>query len=61
MPIYEFECQVCGDVFEMLRTINANDQGIKCPNCGGEDIQRVTSLFSCGNSNSPSCNVNIPT
>jgi putative FmdB family regulatory protein len=39
MPLYEYECQVCGVRFERQQLIT--DDAIKiCPECGGE-VRRV--------------------
>jgi putative FmdB family regulatory protein len=41
MPVYEYECNACGDRFELRR--NFSDDPVKeCPKCGGE----VTRLIS---------------
>lgn len=56
MPIYEFRCQGCGEVFELL-AMNQNDQvEAKCPQCGGVEISRVMSSCASviGGSSSPS-------
>jgi putative FmdB family regulatory protein len=39
MPIYEFECTECGDVFERLQKISDADPTV-CPNCGAGRIRR---------------------
>jgi len=39
MPIYEYECQICGHRFERLQ--HFADEPVKlCPNCAGP-VQRV--------------------
>ncbi len=48
MPIYEYQCEACGDVFEALQTISAPPLE-QCSHCGG-GLER---LFS-----SPALNVN---
>lgn len=43
MPIYEYECRGCGHQFEFLllpSTVAA------CPSCGGQELERVISLFA---------------
>ncbi len=43
MPIYEFRCEGCGEVFELL-ALSKNDQvEAKCPQCGDTRITRVMS------------------
>jgi len=45
MPIYEFSCQACGRVFDLL--VLAGDQAeLKCPDCGGQDIVKLMSAAS---------------
>ena len=50
MPIYEFKCNNCENVFEQL--VFASDGDIKpvCPSCGEKDTWRQMSSFSCASS-----------
>ena len=48
MPIYEFECSKCGKSFEHLVFTSGSKDEIQCPNCGGKDVCRLFSSFSCG-------------
>ncbi len=42
MPIYDYKCQDCGKVSEMLlRSAESND--VKCPNCGSKNLKRLIS------------------
>ncbi len=43
MPIYEFECEACGEVFEEL--VFGSPEGIKCPKCKSEKVKRLMSAF----------------
>lgn len=46
MPIYEYHCQQCGEVFSHFwRSISAASAGdaLQCPYCGSEDVTRVVS------------------
>ena len=43
MPIYEFRCDGCGEVFEFLALTQKDKKGVRCPECGGEDLTRVMS------------------
>ena len=46
MPIYEFKCLKCEEFIEML-VMNQDDEiELKCPKCGGEDLERVLSTTS---------------
>jgi len=43
MPIYEFRCSNCRDVFEILVTHNEEQVEMSCPRCLSGDIERVMS------------------
>lgn len=44
MPIYEFECEECGERFEEL--VAAGATGVACPECGSERTRRLLSEVS---------------
>jgi putative FmdB family regulatory protein len=44
MPIYEFECEGCGAVFEEL--VAADVAAVACPECGAERTRRLMSTVS---------------
>ncbi|HWO16364.1 MAG TPA: zinc ribbon domain-containing protein [Solirubrobacterales bacterium] len=44
MPIYEFECEECGERFEEL--VAAGAEGIGCPSCGARETRRLLSSVS---------------
>ncbi len=44
MPIYEFECEDCGDRFEELIPAGAEDPA--CPACGSRKARRLLSPVS---------------
>lgn len=46
MPIYEFRCLRCGHVFELFQVRSEEDVEVKCPECGGQQIERVMSRVS---------------
>jgi len=60
MPIYEYECNHCGQKFELLRRINDSDVEIKCPRCGAEYPKRLVSLFGSSASKN-ACSITAPT
>jgi putative FmdB family regulatory protein len=44
MPIYEYECQSCGERFDKLFTsISKRPPQIICPACESEEVQRLIS------------------
>ncbi len=46
MPIYEYECSQCGHRFEEL--VFGSEEGVQCPKCGDNKVERLLSAFSCG-------------
>ncbi len=44
MPIYEFECEGCGERFEELVAASATD--VACPSCGSAETRRLLSNVS---------------
>lgn len=46
MPIYEFLCTTCNELFEeLLRSPNVVDQ-VTCPACGSLQVRKKPSLFA---------------
>jgi putative FmdB family regulatory protein len=45
MPIFEFNCDQCGNDFERLVFASENEP-VKCPKCGSEKTHKVLSVFS---------------
>jgi putative FmdB family regulatory protein len=48
MPLYEYQCENCGKVFELLRRMSESDRGIECPACHSKNVDRQFSTFSAG-------------
>ena len=50
MPIFEFRCQDCQHIFELLVMNEDNTVEMKCPSCDSETFERVmsTTSFSVG-------------
>lgn len=46
MPIYEYQCQNCGQRFELYRSFKESHDPVKCPNCSSEAVERVISLYT---------------
>jgi putative FmdB family regulatory protein len=46
MPIFEFECQTCGEAFEELLRSSAIIEQITCPECGGAHVRKKMSTFA---------------
>jgi len=43
MPIYEFRCLKCGDLFEKLFKTTGEEAAIECPKCKSDSFERVIS------------------
>lgn len=43
MPIFEFRCVACGEVFETLFRNSGETAEIVCPHCHSENLERVLS------------------
>jgi putative FmdB family regulatory protein len=52
MPIYEFKCKKCGNIFEQLVFSSDKKDKVVCPACGKEDAYRLLSSFSSGSHSS---------
>jgi putative FmdB family regulatory protein len=46
MPIYEFKCSKCGDIFEVMGSYAEREKEHNCPKCGSMDVKQAISLFS---------------
>jgi putative FmdB family regulatory protein len=43
MPIFEFRCLQCGNLFEKLFINPKEEVELKCPGCGSDSFERVIS------------------
>jgi putative FmdB family regulatory protein len=46
MPIFEFRCAECGERFEKLFMTSEDSMEMACPQCNGENLERVISKTS---------------
>lgn len=46
MPIYEYQCEACGEEFEEFRFPTESDEDAICPKCGAKKAKRTISTFS---------------
>ena len=44
MPIYEYKCPSCGDVFEQMRPMSQATNPAQCPSCKAESPRTVSRL-----------------
>ena len=61
MPLYDYQCKECGEVFELMVRFSEANQAQICPKCESKNTQRQLSIVasfkvasSCS-SNSSSC------
>ena len=50
MPIYTYVCKDCGEKFDLLIGLISEKTELKCKKCNSDNIDRVLSSFSVGNS-----------
>ncbi|MHC4884318.1 MAG: FmdB family zinc ribbon protein [Planctomycetota bacterium] len=43
MPIFEYTCKKCGELFEELVR---SDTVVECPKCGSQKVEKELSVFS---------------
>ena len=43
MPLYDYECLDCGELFETL--VRGSNLPV-CPNCQGQNLEQMLSMFS---------------
>jgi putative FmdB family regulatory protein len=48
MPIYEYGCKTCKNQFEVLIGMTEKHERIRCPRCGGKNVERHMSVVSIG-------------
>ena len=66
MPIFEFNCLDCKNVFEdLFYSYDISNEDIRCPKCDSSHLERLFSLFSspsvktnnsCSSCNTRTCN-----
>jgi putative FmdB family regulatory protein len=49
MPIYEYQCKKCGNLFDVFQSVGATGENLNCPTCGEPKPDRVFSAFGTGN------------
>jgi len=50
MPIYEYRCQSCGNVFDTIRSMDTADLKITCEKCNSDNTVRMLSKCYAHNS-----------
>jgi putative FmdB family regulatory protein len=52
MPIFEYKCEDCSSVFEILHKSSNNNEDVFCPNCKSLNYKKLISVFSAKSSGS---------
>ena len=47
MPLYEYDCEECGESFELLVRSPGQQGEVTCPKCGSARTRKAISLFGC--------------
>ncbi|HLD35428.1 MAG TPA: zinc ribbon domain-containing protein [Planctomycetota bacterium] len=45
MPLYEYQCQKCQKVFEVLVRSDKDSKGLACPHCKDKKVRKMFSTF----------------
>ena len=56
MPIREYSCKKCGNIFENLE-IEVKTSSVMCPNCKSKEVVRRLSIFTSSKSGKSSCDI----
>jgi len=43
MPLHEYQCDRCGDVFEELIRRPSDTEALRCASCGSAEVHRILS------------------
>jgi len=46
MPIYEYRCNQCGKVSEILVVVGPDNNSLACQHCGSHDLRKILSVSS---------------
>jgi putative FmdB family regulatory protein len=46
MPIYEYKCNDCGQIFEILTTSGNSTEPVQCRNCQSAKVNKIISAGS---------------
>ncbi len=46
MPIYEYRCEECGTVSELMVGVGRNSDELQCKSCNGSKLEKIMSASS---------------
>jgi len=55
MPMYEYRCRECGELYEEIVKLNTQDSEVECPACGAHQSERKQSTFAVRGGSSANC------
>ncbi len=55
MPLFEYRCSDCGKRFEDLQVGPCQEEKVKCPSCGSENVEKQVSSFATSSENHSGC------
>ena len=62
MPIYEYQCNQCGQRFEVRQGIGEGSSGLNCPKCNAPNPKRlISSFFNHSSSGTEDADMSCPT
>lgn len=54
MPLYDYQCEKCGEKFEVRQRYGQDDSKVKCPKCNEPNPRKLITGFSTSASSNPS-------
>lgn len=48
MPVYEYQCETCGENFDLFVRSATQETKPECPRCGSSKVKKAISLFGVG-------------
>jgi len=45
MPLFEYKCEICKNIFEELIFTKNDEKELCCPKCKSKDVHKLISLF----------------
>ena len=60
MPLYEYRCPDCEEIFDLFRPLDDRDKPLTCPQCGRESARRELSRVSASVKGSNPCGSSAP-
>ncbi|KPJ51288.1 hypothetical protein AMJ40_00325 [candidate division TA06 bacterium DG_26] len=61
MPTYSYKCRDCGEVFDLLIGVVADEEEPRCEKCGSHNLEKLITSFGVKSSGSRSDICTTPT